>query len=567
MYSNLPAEIRKNGRFVVYRNIDAGKKKPSKIPYQPNAPTRKADITKPETWSDYETALAVVKDFDGMNVVCSKRATCVDLDSCVTDGVVSEEAKLVMHSLPKSYWELSPSGTGLRGIFTCDDEFAGIKNGWKEAYSQKHFMSVTGHVVLKSGVAHTSPSDFDKLRKVSASAVASTVVADKLQLLLSGDFVGQSGHSEADLSLCATLARKGLSREAVEAIWRGSGLNRTKTDRADYRKGVLDKAFEGVKTSVPSGPIVGRHVTEFLKTKYKEREVILKCPLNGEPMLRHPSLVQIHAWRGVGKTSVALHLADALANKREFFRWTPLRKMNVAYVEGEQPSADLQEHIREFCDKQSTNLFVISLEDQVSGRLPRIVDPEGQLVFEEYLKHNKIEVAIFDSLSTLANIPMNEEEQQILLGDWFIRLRTILGITVLYLQHDGKGLAQRGHSKHEDWIDLSIQLVASDEQRGTAGLDCTFLFDKARRPIPNGRDFRITMTKKDGWQHFDSTGDETKRQACYDCAMLILKAEPKMKVNELCRAIKKSGKGIKRGQMLEVIREAREKLNEATKPR
>ena len=37
--------------------------------------------------------------------------------------------------------------------------------------------------------------------------------------------------------------------------------------------------------------------------------------------MRHPSVTQIHAYRGVGKTNVAFYLANALATKGEFLRW------------------------------------------------------------------------------------------------------------------------------------------------------------------------------------------------------------------------------------------------------
>jgi len=253
MYKNLPAEVRKNGRFVVYRNVANGKKKPSKIPYQPASPTRKADITKPATWSDFETALACLKEhkFDGINVVCSSKVTCVDLDSCVTGGKASAEAWLVMKQLGPSYWEFSPSGTGLRGIFSCDGEFAAIKNGWQEAYSGKHFMSVTGNRLPRSAdtLGMVIPSTFESLRlkKPVTEAAASTGVADKLQFLIAGNWAaaGFPSASEGDQSLCSTLARK-LSRDVVEGIWVHSGLNRAKMNRDDYRKGVLDLAFAGV---------------------------------------------------------------------------------------------------------------------------------------------------------------------------------------------------------------------------------------------------------------------------------------------------------------------------------
>ena len=96
----------------------------------------------------------------------------------------------------------------------------------------------------------------------------------------------------------------------------------------------------------------------------------------------------------------------------------------------------------------------MSLEQQEDFVFPGLAKSGGQAVYEQYLVENKIEVVFWDSLSTLVNVAMNEEEEQIELGNFFRRLRTGLHITSIYLQHDGKGGEQRGHSKHEDWLDL-----------------------------------------------------------------------------------------------------------------
>ncbi len=182
--------------------------------------------------------------------------------------------------------------------------------------------------------------------------------------------------------------------------------------------------------------------------------------------MRHPSVTQIHAYRGVGKTNVAFYLANALATKSEFLRWQGMRPLRVLYVEGEQPAADLQEQVK-LLTVETDNLFIMDLEDQEDCRFPKIVSDEGRKAFERaHREHLGVEVIVLDSLSTLANIGMNDEENQLALGDWFIRLRTGLKVSVIYLQHDGKGGQQRGHSKHEDWIDLSIHLIWPGDYTG-----------------------------------------------------------------------------------------------------
>jgi len=273
---------------------------------------------------------------------------------------------------------------------------------------------------------------------------------------------------------------------------------------------------------------------DFLKHKFAEREEILKSP--AACLLRHPSIVQIHAYRGVGKTNVALLFAGALSRKGgEFFRWSAVRALRVLYVEGEQPGADVQRQVRlQAIAAASDNLHVMTLEDQPTCCFPKIVTPEGQKALERYIEEHQIEVLFLDSLSTLANIAMNEEENQLSLGDWFVRLRTGLRVTVVYLQHDGKSGQQRGHSKHEDWIDLSIHLTWAGDYQGAEGLRAHFHIDKARQPVVDGQDMRIEFgpslenprTSKWDWKQVSKK--EEKDADVLNAGALLLFHEPGM---------------------------------------
>lgn len=252
--------------------------------------------------------------------------------------------------------------------------------------------------------------------------------------------------------------------------------------------------------------LCGRTYDEFCHHSYPTKEPLLASQTGGA-LIRHPSLVQIHGYRGVGKSNFALHMANAIAHELEFFRWTgqllkvkrgEKRKPRVCYIEGEQPSTDIQEQCRQLdIPEKSDNLFVLTIEDQPDGRFPRIIAPDGTplpaglAAFEQYLVNNKIDVLFWDSFSTLTNIPTNDEAGHIAWGAWMIRLRTVLRITVVYLQHDGKSGQQRGHSKHEDFIDVSMHLTWAPGYHGEQGLRCRLHFDKARR-LFNGRPMRIT---------------------------------------------------------------------------
>ena len=84
--------------------------------------------TDPKTWGSYEeaTAYAEANNLTGVGFVFTKDdAFCgVDLDDCITDGTVSDEALEIINEL-NSYTEISPSGTGVKIYGRCHDILMG----------------------------------------------------------------------------------------------------------------------------------------------------------------------------------------------------------------------------------------------------------------------------------------------------------------------------------------------------------------------------------------------------------------------------------------------------------
>jgi primase-polymerase (primpol)-like protein len=68
------------------------------------------------------------------------------------------------------------------------------------------------------------------------------------RLYYSGDISGHTSHSEADLALCSMLAFYcGPDPARIDELFRGSGLFRSKWNRADYRDSTIRLALEGRK--------------------------------------------------------------------------------------------------------------------------------------------------------------------------------------------------------------------------------------------------------------------------------------------------------------------------------
>lgn len=108
-----------------------------------------ASVTDSSSWSDYQSA-AASKAGVGLGFVLSDEddIACIDIDGCVTDGVVSEAALEVARSTPGVFWvEVSPSKNGIH-IWHRGANGPGtnrVENGIRvERYTQARYLTFTG---------------------------------------------------------------------------------------------------------------------------------------------------------------------------------------------------------------------------------------------------------------------------------------------------------------------------------------------------------------------------------------------------------------------------------------
>ena len=120
-------------------------------------------VTDSQALSSYQTAKAS-KSGDGLGFVLNGDGIiCIDLDHCY-DGAPSAEAQALIDSLPDTYIEVSPSGTGLHiwardtidadGRFTCKQGFRKTRNGLSiEIYPNGRFITMTGNALKRAELA------------------------------------------------------------------------------------------------------------------------------------------------------------------------------------------------------------------------------------------------------------------------------------------------------------------------------------------------------------------------------------------------------------------------------
>ena len=118
--ANIPAELRSLNQWVCWKTIPNGNAKPRKVPV--NSRTgREASSTDPSTWSTFEVAVgqATTHNLSGIGFVfvSGGEYSGVDLDHCLNEleKPASKLAEKAIRFLP-AYWEVSPSGTGVKAI-------------------------------------------------------------------------------------------------------------------------------------------------------------------------------------------------------------------------------------------------------------------------------------------------------------------------------------------------------------------------------------------------------------------------------------------------------------------
>jgi len=223
--------------------------------------------------------------------------------------------------------------------------------------------------------------------------------------------------------------------------------------------------------------LVVSDISEFLKKKFPPRDMLLS------PWLESQSLSMIYAARGVGKTHFALNIAHALATGGSFLGWQAIVATPVLYIDGEMPAPSLQERL-ELISKASgidpaPDMFrIVSRDAQHFGVMPNLATSEGQELISKSMGNAR--VIILDNLSSLVyGAKENEAEGWEPIAQW-ASIQRSLGKSLIFIHHAGKNGVQRGTSKREDLLDISISLKRPADYRAEDGARFEVHFEKAR---------------------------------------------------------------------------------------
>lgn len=179
----------------------------------------------------------------------------------------------------------------------------------------------------------------------------------------------------------------------------------------------------------------------------------------------------IFAFRGVGKTWLALGIAQALSTGGTLGDWKAPTPERVLYVDGEMP-CDLMRARSDGLDAANDNLHFLSHDIlfERTGKVLNIADREIQQAITRRCLDGAIKVLFLDNLSTLAcGMKENEADSWELVNNWLLDLRR-RKIAVVIVHHAGRSGEMRGTTKREDnvfWIiALDDAKQTEDDRRG-----------------------------------------------------------------------------------------------------
>lgn len=227
----------------------------------------------------------------------------------------------------------------------------------------------------------------------------------------------------------------------------------------------------------PGRPVIAVNLDELLTAELPDRETLLA------PWLDTQSLTMIYAWRGVGKTHIALGIAYALATGGTFLNWKASGPTRVLYLDGEMPGVVLRER---FAHLVAVNpvlpapgyLRIVTPDLQIDGVIPNLALPSGQAALDAVL--GDAQVIIVDNLSCwVRGGKENEADSWNPVSDWALRMRAGRR-SVIFVHHAGKGGQQRGTSKREDLLDVVISLKRPADYTAEEGARFEIHFEKAR---------------------------------------------------------------------------------------
>lgn len=416
-----------------------------------------------------------------------------DIDECITitEGkqVINEQAKIDLKRLCHPYWELSPSGTGIRwfGLHTKPLK-GGNKNG-REMYSRGRFLTVTGK--SKGGQITSLPSSIEALEQDWFGSTKPTDInSDLLEHLSPGQYQlpeiinDGEGRNAGLLSHAGHLRAKGLSQQEIELGC--IGFNQQKINPPLPLEKVLDiaKRYEAqplqTNATEPMGAAHSSKKEFELDLNLGLIKLVASSPkrpfIGGEDIIPLGTYSALAGLGGIGKTNAVISLA-AQASIGGSFAGRLCKETCVLMLACEDSEAEINAR---FCaaieslpkDKQEQalkNIRVFSLVGQdihMVKMVGRNAEPTGKsaalIEAANRLKEQTgVErcLVIIDHARMIASVDWNDSAQATVFTREMQHIASETGAGLVVLTHTNKNSMRADHIASQGDVSGSSAIV------------------------------------------------------------------------------------------------------------
>ena len=495
-YNNIPDEMKQLKNWLVWRLINKGGEKPSKVPFSVSGGS--ASVSNPNTWGTFKSAVAAYEtgEYDGIGFVFSDTPFVgVDIDGCVNTetGEISAAASDIIGTT-QSYTELSQSGKGFHIILRGALPQGRRRKGSFEMYGSgsPRYFAMTGKVwegrrqiaenqaainrVHKKYIEPPKPDapkstgvELMQDEEVIARATTNAKTGGAFLALYDGNWQGKyNSQSEADQALCNYLAFwTGCNAEQMDRLFRSGGLMRPKWDELhgsvtygemtiqracgdcrevyspDYKKQELKRSMTRLSTDLVSMDDVEEIEIEWLVKEYIPKGQITLLAGDG----------------GSGKTSVVCQIVASVSSGKACFM---LEDTIFTNIERQEPQTVL------FFSAEDSMQHVLKKRLRLNGAVMeniKSIDPSDdrfeRLKFDdpflgELIKEHRPALVIFDPIQSFipwkADLSKRNQVRQSLTN--LIKYGEKYGCTFLIIVHTNKQSNVWGRKRIADTADL-----------------------------------------------------------------------------------------------------------------
>lgn len=524
--TRLPSQLRKLPQWVVWK-LEAveGRPKPAKMPYDPRS-GKKARADDPKTWATFEAAraalLAAPEQWHGLGFYFwrSDPFIGIDLDDAISETEMVEDwARSILDRFAGAYVEHSQSGRGLHIVVRADGskvfpaEQDGGKKGKVEIYAGRHYLALTGDVLLGYSADVETADETDKvlelatmtgIRKAESVSLSESKGSDKSPLPKTGAeltaeqtiaaidqskdgrrFFGlmeQDSHpgkaSEEDLQLACIAARHTRDEDVIIEIMTRSGRMRPKWQE---KRGGISWLRMTVRRALAQ-----TSTAQFSAEASKIAPALDVLDLKSDADAANWLVANIwpigaRGWLAgeakLGKSWLALEMCVAVATGTNFLGhddYTIRKAANVMYLTEESSGRKIRQRIEMLCAGRKRSL------ESIKGRIKTIVRQRVQLtdaawlaqILKEMDEHKPLLVVV-DPLRRYHTGDENDATEIAPVLNALARLQDANGGTAVVVVHHSRkvgaesesrsGQNLRGSSDLHAWSDAAIYVSGTRE--------------------------------------------------------------------------------------------------------